>query len=525
MKWSRLFAVLGVIWLAFLPAWPIGFVQPAFAADAVVSGACDDAAFSAALAIVEASPGGTITFDCGAAPFFVIFAAQKTITKNVVIDGADLATLSGNTTTRLFYVAPGGTLTLKKLTVSNGYSGLADAGAIFSSGALVIDDCHFKNNHTGSTAYSGGAILNTGPLTIIDSEFSNNTAGSGGALFPRWGNAVTTITNSSFHDNQAKNNTTSGWGGAILAWDGVPLIITGSTFSNNWAASDGGAINLTANSTLAMTGGSMSGNQSNNFGGAMSIYGSAALTDTVISGNTAVSYGGGLYNSGTTNLNRVWLSANRTFDRGGGIYNQSGTLTIHNSSLTGNNTYEFGGGIYAKGTVNLVNTTLAHNRAEYSFAYGGGIAVDGSVVMNFVTLLDNSAKGYPTQGGHSIYRSSGLLSIKNTIIQSDTTACDGGGAVASSGFNLATDGTCGLTHPSDKTYLDPQLKPLGYYGGPTLNALPKAGSPALDNGQCGGAPKDQRGVSRPQAAACDIGAAERKIAEPESWIFLPVIIR
>src|SRR5262249_20459306 len=58
---------------------------------------------------------------------------------------------------------------------------------------------------------------------------------------------------------------------------------------------------------------------------------------------------------------------------------------------------------------------------------------------------------------------------------------------------------------------DPLLAPLGNYGGPTQNMALRPGSPAIDPGTSTGAPaQDQRGVSRPQGAAVDIGAFESR---------------
>jgi hypothetical protein len=61
------------------------------------------------------------------------------------------------------------------------------------------------------------------------------------------------------------------------------------------------------------------------------------------------------------------------------------------------------------------------------------------------------------------------------------------------------------------TAASPQLGPLAANGGPTLTRAPADGSPAIDHGgtRATGCPAtDQRGVSRPQGPACDIGAVE-----------------
>jgi len=58
---------------------------------------------------------------------------------------------------------------------------------------------------------------------------------------------------------------------------------------------------------------------------------------------------------------------------------------------------------------------------------------------------------------------------------------------------------------------DALLGPLGNYGGFTLTFPLLDGSPAIDAGDpLTAPPTDQRGVSRPQRAAPDIGAFERE---------------
>jgi uncharacterized repeat protein (TIGR02543 family) len=68
---------------------------------------------------------------------------------------------------------------------------------------------------------------------------------------------------------------------------------------------------------------------------------------------------------------------------------------------------------------------------------------------------------------------------------------------------------------SDLTVADPKLGALGNYGGDTQTIPLLSGSPAIDAGNdavCDDNPGpnnlDQRGVTRPQGAGCDIGAFE-----------------
>ncbi len=48
-------------------------------------------------------------------------------------------------------------------------------------------------------------------------------------------------------------------------------------------------------------------------------------------------------------------------------------------------------------------------------------------------------------------------------------------------------------------------------GGPTLTLMPGTGSPAIDAGGTCSAATDQRGIARPQGAACDVGAVEVEV--------------
>ena len=89
---------------------------------------------------------------------------------------------------------------------------------------------------------------------------------------------------------------------------------------------------------------------------------------------------------------------------------------------------------------------------------------------------------------------------------------------------MAAGTTCGLSNiVIDRQNADPQLSPLGSYGGPTQTHLPDgSSSPALNwvnlgVGGCGtSVTADQRGVSRPGGAKCDSGAVENGPASPLS---------
>jgi predicted outer membrane repeat protein len=500
MKFYRILVpwVLSIV-TAFL------IVPSSQAGNAAVSGACSETEFNTALDAVQTTGGGTITFDCGSTPLFILLSAPKTITQDMTIDGGGVITLNGGNATRLFVVNAGVSLTLNNIFVIKGYSANGDGGAIYNSGALNINNCKFLENHT-SSLWSGGAIVTYGPLNITNSEFAFNMGGNGGAIYPRFAPAVTTIRGSRFHDNGTMN-TTNGWGGAILAWDGAPVTIEGSDIVNNSAIS-GGGIYIFPNSSVTLNG-------------------------CMVHNNTASSYGGGFYNdNGMATLTNVTLSGNMSFF-GGGIYHYNGMATLTNVTLSGNSASGGGGGFdYGNRMATLTNVTFSGNSAAFGggfYSYGNGMAT-----LTNVTFSGNSA----SEGGgiyHVGFISGRILSLKNSIVanspagrncfQVPTSVTN----ITSSGFNLSSDTSCAsyFTQAGDQNNKPAQLGPLANNGGFTLTHLPlppiTGGTGPIDNGSCPVGSFDQRGVSRPQGLACDIGAVEYRQGELTPWLYLPLI--
>ena len=205
--------------------------------------------------------------------------------------------------------------------------------------------------------------------------------------------------------------------------------------------------------------------------------------------------GGGIYNAGDLTLRRVTIRDNKA-TVGGGLYNGHGAaVTIINSTMSGNSALDpgicdggYGGGIYNDGgTVNLFNATISNNDGE---CQGGGIWTEfGRVTLNNTIVakqsgfFPNDCDGFPETGGF-----------------------------VSRGFNLDSDGTCDLDQPGDLSGANPLLGPLQDNGGSTDTHLPRSGSPAIDAGDVTTAPpRDQRGVTRPQGPASDIGSVEVEV--------------
>jgi len=214
-------------------------VSGAHAAGIVGSGSaasCTDAALGAALA-----GGGSVTFNCGAAPATISVLSTKVISANTTINGENLITLSGGGTVQVFQVDSPAGLTLQNLAITNGRAGVGGGGAIVSTGGIDVVNVSFVAN---STTGSGGAIAFDSPigatLTINGSTFSGNSASGGsfggGALLIRRGSTAT-ITNSTFFGNSHS----VGPGGAIYV-DNTRLDLFSVTMAGNTAVGEGGGL-------------------------------------------------------------------------------------------------------------------------------------------------------------------------------------------------------------------------------------------------------------------------------------------
>ncbi|HEY6730858.1 MAG TPA: choice-of-anchor Q domain-containing protein [Solirubrobacterales bacterium] len=209
--------------------------------------------------------------------------------------------------------------------------------------------------------------------------------------------------------------------------------------------------------------------------------------------------------------------------------------TIANNQVTGGAIEGLGGGIYVLGKLSLVNSTVTGNTAESlgPIVQGGGVllAIDpasaegseGTIVNS--TIAGNSVGTAGLGGGLSVYNpeptvgGSATLMVRNTIVAANTGP---GGpsdcaavAMLTSDHNISSDASCMFTDAGSKQSTNPQLGALQNNGGPTDTLALQAGSPAIDAGTNAGCPPaDQRGVSRPQGATCDVGAFELAAAPP-----------
>ncbi len=260
----------------------------------------------------------------------------------------------------------------------------------------------------------------------------------------------------------------------------------------------------------------VSGTIADNGGGIYNL-GTLIVQSSTLSSNSS-EWGGGIYNGGMLTVQDSTLSGNSSATHnGGGIYN-SGTLTVRNSTFSGNSTAYYGGGLFSAGTLTVQNSTFSGNSAG---VYGGGLANYGTSTIRNSTLSGNLAGVY----GGGIFNVNSLH-LYNTLIANSLSGGDcrnGGGTINTNDHNLIEDDVdaCGLTNGMGGSLIgvDPQLAPLGNYGGATQTFALLPDSPAIDAGNAASClASDQRGQSRDDLQ-CDIGAYELKY--PDS----PTVIR
>ena len=147
---------------------------------------CTEAAFAAALV-----GGGSVTFDCGAAPVVVPITSTKTLTAAATtIDGGGKVTLDGGNAVRVLATSFQTSLTVRNLTIRNARAtdyGAAIRCAFQPSGnpALTVENVVFQDNRCtqGGADVGGGAIYVLGGVAVVrDSTFTGNQGGNGGAI-------------------------------------------------------------------------------------------------------------------------------------------------------------------------------------------------------------------------------------------------------------------------------------------------------------------------------------------------------
>lgn len=230
----------------------------------------------------------------------------------LAIDGGGAITISGGNAVRAFYADYTAIVTLKNLTIMDGYA--SEGGGIHNTGNLTVQDSMISGCNTYGNLTGGGGIYNSGALTVVSSTISGNHALSYGTDTSR--------------------------GGGIYHYSGT-VSLTGSTLSANDADDGGGILSF---STMRITNSTLSGNSAWREGGGVYSTGALYLSNATLSNNSAGDYGGGIYTGNhPLYLRNTIVAKNTAIDDGPDCY--VSTVTTSGYNLIGNRN---GCGIYPK---------------------------------------------------------------------------------------------------------------------------------------------------------------------------------
>ncbi len=424
------------------------------------------------------------------------------ITSDVTIDGggAPFLTIGRSAAVprlRLFYVGGGGTLRLEEITLEGGVARGFDGGETHRGGT------------GGGGAGLGGAVFNQGTLEIVASTLAGNqaTGGNGGAqsnifdTFPRGGS-----------------------GGGGTAGDGGDPTGSTAAFDVGGAggAGGGGAGGNGAEAPGGGTAGSAGG-----FGGGGGGGGGNA-NDPAFAGGAGGFGGGGGAGGGGQSGQAAGAGGAGGFGGGAGANGQSGDPSTTPGGGGGGGA-GMGGAVFNHGgSVSVVNSTFSGNSAAGGAGgrgNGGAGQGLGGAIFNRNGTLDVLAATFTGNAGGGIYNlgdagGAASATIDGTILANSSggsdfvSATNAGGSASAIGDDDLIESESGFSGSVVST-ADPQLGPLADNGGPTATHEPAETSPAIDAATTLAAPAtDQRGETRPQGAANDIGAVEFVFNQP-----------
>lgn len=439
--------------------------------------------------------------------------------------------------------------------VLTGNDGLKYGSALTNAGTATLTNSTVENN---TNKYLGGSLVNLAMLTITDSTITNNTSnyGSGGGILNQEGEL--TITGSAITNNTATGTEAGGGlGGGLYNVNGN-VTLTDSTISGNSSGfSGGGLFNYAAyqpdtrtarprmpspKPTAAVAKLQQLGIDATRLKAMQTVVAklkaqatarvqaqaadtaTMTLVNSTVSDNTAGTNtetarmnddeGGGIVNAGgTLHLTNSTVSGNQAPNNdgdfagvGGGIFNAyDSTLTLHNSTVTGNSAGYVAGGIFNQGESTLERSLIAGNSASSG----------SNELLNYVGCMGAATTATPTCLADAATVTADAFNLFGHSGESNADAFYGftPGATDMTATNNGTTPTAlaGILNPS-----------LADNGGDTFTHALVMGSPALDAAGDSGLATDQRGVTRPQGAADDIGAFEQAVtsASPLNLIYI-----
>jgi hypothetical protein len=511
---ARAWLVRGVGVVA-LAAAPLVFApSSAHASTFTVSNTNDSGAGSLRQAFIDASASGgeidvasglgTITLTGG--PISYVAGGDISVVGNGV-------TVDGDGGNGVIHKTGGtGALSIDGMTITGAdASGGKVVGALTvqGAGAVTLSDCVVTGNHvtTGTDlADVGAVVLSSGSaetLTVTNCQITNNVLQGAadadiGAIDWDADGASATITGSVITGNSAAAGSNGVIAGGIDS-EGGPLTITQSFIGNNTATGGEGDIS----------------------GGVVNEGGDMTLSYSSITDNTATGQIGSNF--------------------GGAVNNEGGTQTVTNSTISGNSASIAVAPTSANGTgtVGTHERTIHGSSVSTSLAgawlnFGGG----GSLV--YVTMDGNTGDTSANFNAANLIQQGGVVSFFGTAIGDPHNGpnCDVEGETVSNvshGFNAEDDAgaTCKFSSSTQDTVGQPlSLSALADNGGPGPTQLPQTTSVLVDaippaSCQADGAAgitTDERGITRPQGAGCEIGAVELEVVVPAPPAPAPAVV-
>jgi hypothetical protein len=308
-----------------------------------------------------------------------------------------------------------------------------------------------------------------------------------------------------------------GVGGAISI-SGGELSVSGCTFVGN-AAKYGGAINHGGDMTIE--GSTFDGNMATSGGAIHTANGfSSTISYSIFRNNQAQHHAGGILTQGLSNISTSLFDGNLALTGSGGAISvaEAGSgyvsrLNLSRSSVIHNYASAVSAIRNDNAELNITNCTIAENSAAGSGTPGWSPAGSvhttdgGSTSIEYSTIANNHGQG----PGVSSYNYTSMT-IENSIVAGNEDGdCANLVEVQTAGSsNLDSDGSC----TGFSITADPKLGPLAGSGGGFMLMSLRMGSPAI-NEALGDCPAiDQRGATRPEGEACDLGAYEWGMLHP-----------
>lgn len=432
----------------------VSFAADAKAATFPVTNSNDSGAGSLRQAILDAdnSVGAdVIEFQNNTSGAINLLSALPDLSGDVTVNGisAESSVIRRNSSDlfRIFKVAAGAVVTLNNLTLQKGQAPYVLDGEYSSS--------------------IGGGILNLGNLIVRNCKIMDNKAAasmtSGGGVYNK-GNLI--VEKTVFLNNQLYN-------------------IAGtcpSCYSHGAAVYNAGTVMIDES-------------QISGSSGSTAIYNDRFNQITISDSKISVNLDGGIYSDGGSlklegsavinNLRTSYIGSSPEVTMLGG------TLIIENSTISGNIGSGSAGVSSSAGTLRLINNTITNNQGNQNGGLGfANCRQDCKIIDNIIAGNKATSTSTPDVAGF---------------------------AGSQSGFNLIgngtggdfVDGANGNIVGTAAAPVDPQLSPLGDYGGKTPTHKLLSSSPAINRAHPSEfSATDQRGVLRPVGSAADIGAFE-----------------